>query len=78
MPDAGSNKRLSMGQSALPPVFRALLLPRWQTHVFSVSWARVLAVLVPREVEGKAEQQASTQCWIVLLLFILLMRSIME
>lgn len=51
---------------------------RWQAHVFSVSWAKLLTALVPREVEGKEEQQASRQCWIVLPLFILLMKSVME
>lgn len=53
--------------------------PSWQAHVSSVSGARVLTALLSREAEGKGEQQASRKCWIVLLLlFILLMRIIME
>ena len=77
MPDAGSSKLLSVGRCALPSVFRGLPSPVASPCPSCISQARMLTAPVPGEVGGKGEQQASRERWIVLLLFISLMRRVM-
>lgn len=70
MPDAGSSKLLSVGRCALSPDFGGLPSPVASPCPSCFSQARVLTAPVSGEVGGKGRQQASRQCWILLLLFI--------
>lgn len=77
MPDGEGSKLLSVRRCPLPRVFRGLLSPVANLCPSCISWVRRLTALVPGEVGGKGEQQASRHCWIVLLLFISLMGRVM-